>query len=36
MRQQLKIRAIQEGRTVQDLVKQVLQQYLASTNEPLG
>ena len=28
MRQQLKIRAVQEGRTVQDLVKQLLHQYL--------
>jgi hypothetical protein len=28
MRQQLKIRAIQEGRTVQDLVKQLLHEYL--------
>jgi predicted DNA binding CopG/RHH family protein len=28
MRQQLKIRAIQEGRTVQELVKQLLHEYL--------
>jgi hypothetical protein len=28
MRQQLKIRAIQEGRTVQELVKQLLYEYL--------
>ncbi|WP_295392595.1 hypothetical protein [uncultured Thiodictyon sp.] len=28
MRQQLKIRAVQEGRTVQDLVKQLLHEYL--------
>ena len=31
MRQQLKIRAVQEGRTVQNLVKQLIQAYLAST-----
>ncbi len=28
MRQQLKIRSVQEGRTVQDLVKQLLDEYL--------
>jgi predicted DNA binding CopG/RHH family protein len=28
LRQQLKIRAVQEGRTVQDLVKQLLHEYL--------
>ena len=36
MRQQLKIRAVQEGRTVQDLVKQLIQAYLASTHKTLG
>jgi len=36
MRQQLKIRAVQEGRTVQDLVKQLIEEYLASTHETLG
>ncbi|MBV5273361.1 MAG: hypothetical protein JZU52_06865 [Lamprocystis purpurea] len=36
LRQQLKIRAVQEGRTVQDLVKQLIEEYLASTHETLG
>jgi plasmid stability protein len=36
MRQQLKIRAVQEGRTVQDLVRQLIQEYLASTHETVG